>query len=220
LPIADYIEEKIPTVDEPMPFGWNDPQIRKIITVGRFFPEKGISFVTQIAIETMQRFPDVIWWIVGGKGPTYAFCEEMINRSHLENRILLLGQRNDVPALLKQSYLQVVGSVFEGLPLNVLESSILGVPTVGPNIKGLDEAIQNDRTGYLIETRIVENFVSAVSTLLENPDLRNQMGKNAKNYVIEKHNSSYWIEQLMNYYERDYSQKVNRATKLNLVEKN
>jgi len=220
LPFDEYTGERLSTFDEPLPFGWKDPQTRKIITVGRFFPEKGMSFVTQVAIEMMHRFRDIVWWMVGGLGPDYAYCEEMINRNHLENRVLLLGQRNDVPALLKQSYLQVVGSVFEGLPLNVLESSILGVPTVGPNITGLDEAIQNDRTGYLIETCSVENFVSAISTLLENPNLRNQMGKNAKNFVVDNHNSSYWIEQLMNYYEQDYSQKVNQATKLNPAKKN
>ena len=220
LPIDDYMEENLITVDDPLPLGWNDLHIRKIITVGRFFPEKGMDFVTRVAIEIMHRFPDVIWWIVGGRGPDYTVCEELVHQNKLENRILFLGQRNDVPALLQQSYVQVVGSLFEGLPLNVLESSLLGVPTVGPNIRGLDEAIQNEQTGFLVASRSVESFMSSITALLEDPKLRNRMGENAKNYVVENHNSSYWIQQLMNYYELDYSQKVKQATKFVVAEKN
>jgi glycosyltransferase involved in cell wall biosynthesis len=213
LSIENYAEESLSMIHNPFPSGWNNTQTRKIITIGRFFPEKGMRLVTQIAIETMRRFSDVTWWMVGGVGPDYELCKDMVNRSQLENHILFLGQRNDVPALLKQTYIQVVGSLFEGLPLNVLESSLLGVPTIGPNIKGLDEAIQNDQTGFLLESRSVESFISAIGILLEDPSLRNRMGKNAKNYIIENHNSSCWIEQLMNFYERDYSEKANQPAR-------
>lgn len=207
LPIENYQAQTLTGIDERLPFGWNHPQITKIITIGRFFPEKGMSFVTRVAIETMRRFPDVVWWMVGGSGPEYEFCEDLVKQSRLQDRIVFLGQRNDVPALLKQSYIQVVGSLFEGLPLNVLESSLLGVPTIGPNIHGLDEAIENDQTGVLIPTRTVEDFVAAISHMLEDPQLRNRIGENAKRYVVENHNSCRWIEQLVNYYELDYSRK-------------
>jgi glycosyltransferase involved in cell wall biosynthesis len=220
LPIEDYAEGNIAAANEPLPSGWNDPRTRKIITVGRFFPEKGMDFVTLVAIETMHLYPDVIWWMVGGRGPHYSLCKEMVDQNHLDDRIIFLGQRNDVPALLRQSYMQVVGSHFEGLPLNVLESSILGVPTIGPNIKGLDEAIQANRTGFLIGTRTVEDFVTAIDTLLEDASLRNRMGENAKSFVIQSYNSSFWIQQLMNCYERDYSRKVNQGTTLTVAAKN
>jgi glycosyltransferase involved in cell wall biosynthesis len=211
LPIEDYMGSL--TSDEPLPLGWNDPQTRKIITVGRFFPEKGMEFVTEVAIEVVRRFPNIVWWMVGGVGPDYESCKDMVSRNQAENRIIFLGQRNDVPALLKQSYIQVVGSLFEGLPLNVLEASILGVPTLGSSIKGLDEAIQDNQTGFLIESRAVESFVAAISLLFENPGLRDQMGEHARSFVIAKHNSSYWIEQLMDIYEHDYRQKMDRPAR-------
>jgi glycosyltransferase involved in cell wall biosynthesis len=213
VPIQDYVEQNTLTADEPLPFSWNEPQTRKIITVGRFFPEKGMRFVTEVAVETMCRFSNVIWWMVGGTGPDYESCKDIVIQSHFEDRIIFLGQRNDVPALLKQSYVQVVGSLFEGLPLNVLEASILGVPTLGPNIKGLDEAIQNNQTGFLVESRTVERFVAAISLLFDNPRLRDQMGEHARSFVIAKHNSSYWIEQLMDIYEHDYRQKMDQPAR-------
>lgn len=219
LPIEDYADGNIARADEPLPSGWDDPRTRKIITIGRFFSQKGMDFVTLVAIETLHMYPDIIWWMVGGRGPDYSVCKEMVDQNHLDDRIIFLGQRNDVPALLRQSYMQVVGSLFEGLPLNVLESSILGVPTIGPNIKGLDEVIQPNRTGFLIGTRTVEDFVTAIATLLDDASLRNRMGENAKSLVIQSHNSSFWIQQLMNYYERDYSRKVNQSAKLTVGEK-
>jgi glycosyltransferase involved in cell wall biosynthesis len=220
LPIENYIDSSLSTIEEPFPSGWNDAQTRKIITVGRFYPEKGMSFVTEIAIETMHQFPDVTWWMVGGRGPDFALCEDLVNQSHLQDRILFLGQRNDVPALLRQSCMQVVGSLFEGLPLNVLESSLLGVPTVGPYIPGLDEAIQDAQTGYLIGSRSVENFVSVISKLLQDPVLRSRLGEKAKNHVIQNHNSSFWIDQLLNYYELNYRGKAHRSPGLMMQEKN
>lgn len=220
LPVEDYINGNVAIANEPLPVGWNDPQTRKIITVGRFFPQKGMDFVTLVAIETIHMYPDVVWWMVGGQGPDYSLCKEMVDRGHLEDRIIFLGQRNDVPALLRQSYIQVVGSLFEGLPLNVLESSILGVPTIGPNIQGLDEAIQSNRTGFLVGTRTVGDFVTAIGTLLDDASLRNRMGENAKNFVVQSHNSSFWIQQLMNCYERDYSRRANPGTKFMVAVKN
>jgi glycosyltransferase involved in cell wall biosynthesis len=220
LPIENYFNSSLSTIETPFPSGWNDAHTRKIITVGRFFPEKGMSFVTAVAIETMHMFPDVTWWMVGGKGPEYALCEDLVNQSHLQDRILFLGQRNDVPALLRHSYIQVVGSLFEGLPLNVLESSLLGVPTIGPNITGLDEAIQDNQTGYLIGCRSVKDFVSAISKVLDDPGLRNRLGENAKNHVIQNHNSSFWIGQLLDYYELDYRGKAQQPPRLVAQEKN
>lgn len=208
LPIEYYAEENGAKIEAPLPFGSDDPQIRKIITIGRFFPEKGMTFVTEVAVETLRNFPDVIWWMVGGAGPDYEFCKEMVQKSDIKNRLVFLGQRNDVPALLKQAYMQVVGPLFEGLGLSVLESSLLGVPTIGPAIRGMDEAIQNDQTGILVGSRSTGSFTSAIGSLFGNPQMRDQMGANAKKYIIENHNSSYWIGQLINYYELDYQKRA------------
>jgi glycosyltransferase involved in cell wall biosynthesis len=219
LPIEEYIQNSLSTVEKPLPTAWNDRQLRKIITVGRFFPQKGMDFVTEVAIQTMRKYPDTIWWMVGGSGPDYALCKDMVNRSHLQDRILFLGQRNDVPALLKRSYIQVVGSLFEGLPLNVLESSLLGVPTLGPRITGLDEAVKDGETGYLIGSRSVDEFVFRIGDLLDGPELRNRLGENATNYVMQNHNSSSWIGQLLDYYELDTRGKVHRSSRQMVHEK-
>lgn len=213
IPLEYYAEESSISIAKPLPTGWNDTHIKKIITIGRFFPEKGMKFVTKVAMEVLKRHKDVIWWIVGGIGPDYPACLDMIKSNNLEERIIFLKVRNDVPALLQQAYLQVVSPVFEGLGLNVLEASILKIPTIGTNIPGLDEAINNFETGFLIEPNSIESMVSAVTLCLEQQCMRNKMGENAKNFVVENFNSVYWIGKLMDFYNQDYSKKQSRQKK-------
>jgi glycosyltransferase involved in cell wall biosynthesis len=203
LPIAEYLSEA-GKIKKPIPPGYCQPGIKKIITVGRFFYEKGMRYVVEAATNVLKEYPNVLWWLVGKDGPESAYCKQLVKDNNMEERIIFLGQRNDVPALMAQAWIQVVGSVWEGLPLMALESSLLGVPTIGTHIGGLDEAVVNGTTGLLVEPGSSQALASATKYLLSRPDLRDRLGKAASEYTANKFDSSKLISSLLDIFEEDF----------------
>jgi glycosyltransferase involved in cell wall biosynthesis len=192
----------------PAPKGYDDTTLRKVITVGRFHPVKGMLYSVRAAVEVLLRFPDVLWWVVGKEGPDSPAAAQIIKQSGLESRLLLLGQRNDVPNLMKQAHLQVVGSRSEGLPLMVLEASALGVPTVAPNIGGMDEAVQNGVTGLLVQPASHEELARAAVRLLSNDAERRAMGAEAARLVRERFDARRQVHRLLDLFESDHGAAV------------
>jgi glycosyltransferase involved in cell wall biosynthesis len=203
LPISDFLSE-IGKIQEPIPPGYYRSDIKKIISVGRFFAVKGMRYVVEAAINVLKEQKNVLWWLVGMDGPESGYCQELIRNNHMEEKIIFLRQRNDVPTLMAQAWVQVVGSLSEGLGLIALESSVLGVPTIGTQIGGLDEAIVNGTTGILVEPGSSQALASATKYLLNHPDLRDSLGKEAKEYVFRKFDSSKWISKLLDIFEEEF----------------
>jgi glycosyltransferase involved in cell wall biosynthesis len=143
--------------------------------------------------------------LVGKDGPESEYCRQVVRDNNMEERIIFLGQRNDVPALMAQAWIQVVGSLSEGLGQMALESSVFGVPTIGTQIGGLDEAVINETTGLLVEPGSSQALASATKYLLSHPDLRDELGKEASKYVINKFDSSKLIPCLLDIFEQDLS---------------
>lgn len=202
LPIKDFLSEN--TFYENYPKGWDDPQKKIIITVGRFFPEKGMRYVVQAAIDVLRQKKDVFWWLVGNDGPESEICRKLVNDFEMQDNIIFLGQRNDVAALMNKSYLQVVGSLSEGLGLMALEASASGVPTVGPNMPGLNEAIINGVTGVLVKPQSSDDLASATLKLIDDPILREKYSENGKKFVNDKFDSEKLIDKLLSLIEKDY----------------
>jgi len=209
LPI-DIIKSSIQFTEEPPPPYFNDPQVTKIITVGRFYPVKGMKYVVESAIKVIKQKPDLIWWIVGKEGPDLVYCQKLVASEHLEEKIFFLGERDDVPALMQNSSIMVMGSLSEGLPLVALEAAISGVPTIGTQIRGLDEAIVNGSTGILVERKSAQALADASLWLLEHPEQRTLMGLTAQQFVTNKFNSEKLISQLLEIYNKDYQAIVHK----------
>jgi glycosyltransferase involved in cell wall biosynthesis len=187
----------------PIPNGLNGSKGKIIITVGRFSPEKGMRYVTEAAVNVLKQCPDVVWWLVGRDGPDEESAKSLVRQSGLNERIFFLGQRNDVPWLMRHAYLQVVGSLFEGLPLMAVESSAFGVPTVGTQIGGLDEVVLDGITGLLVPRASSSALAEATLRLLNDPELRNRLGEAARARAQKVFDSERLIDELLDMYESD-----------------
>ena len=126
----------------------------------------------------------------------------MIRESKLTDRIICLGQRNDVPALMKLSDLQVIGLI-RGIRFDGFRSSSMRNPDYRPQIGGLDEAIKDGITGMLVERCSSQALAAATIWLLDHPDQREIMGEAARTHVVEDFNSEKQIQRLMDIFEND-----------------
>ena len=94
-----------------------------------------------------------------------------IKKRKLEKFIDTPGFINDPSKLIKISKIMVMPSLLpEGCPTSILEGMALGLPIIGYNIKGLNELITNNKTGYLIEPFDTKEKANKIIQLILNPN--------------------------------------------------
>ena len=74
-------------------------------------------------------------------------------------------------------------SLFDNSPLFIYETMAAGLPVIATNVGGIPELIQNGKTGFLFKKNNVEELANHIIDLIENPQKRIQMGKNAQEFI-------------------------------------
>ena len=74
----------------------------------------------------------------------------------------------------------------EGLPTVVLEAMAAGTPVIGSRHAGIGEAIEHERTGFLVEGRDPEALATALRRLDDEPGLRQRLGGNARTVALDR----------------------------------
>ena len=121
-----------------------------VLTVARFAPQKDHDSLLTAAPQVLLQHPNARFVFVGD-GPELDRIAERVGQDGLEQSVTLLGHRQDVPDLLAAADLFVLPSLFEGLPLVLLEAMAAGLPVVGTAVDGIIEAMGADHP-FLVET--------------------------------------------------------------------
>ncbi len=204
LPMRDFIASA-EAHTSPLPSAYGEPSLKVVITVARFYPQKGMKYVIPAAIQVLKERADVLWWLVG-EGPEKESLQAFVQRAGLQHRLLFLGVRNDVPCLMRRAYAQVMGSLYEGLGMITLEAGAFGVPTVGTQIGGLDEAVVHGVTGLLVPRASSESLARATLRLIDDSDLRDRLGEAARRMALARFDAEPLIDELLDMYESDYAE--------------
>ncbi|UMQ43806.1 glycosyltransferase [Chryseobacterium sp. Y16C] len=126
-------------------------------------------------IKSLVELPKNIKLILVGDGERKSLCQDLVKKLNLENRIVFLGQRMDVPELLKSSDYIVLSSKYEGLSLSSIEGMASGRPFLASNVPGLKELV--DGAGILFEQGNVRELVTKILELENNPSFYNQVAQ-------------------------------------------
>ncbi|GBQ67714.1 glycosyltransferase [Ameyamaea chiangmaiensis NBRC 103196] len=157
-----------------------------IIAVSRLVRHKGYPEL----LAAMESVPDAQLWIVGERlatdhgadmGPVLARAAE-----RLGPRLRLLGYRTDVAALLAAADIFTLPSLFEGLPMSIIEAMLTGLPVVATDIRGPREQIVDGQTGFLVPPENASALARALATLVMESALRARMGTAARERAVER----------------------------------
>jgi len=149
-----------------------------IVSVGRLTREKGYSYLqTALASIPARQRPLTL---IAGDGPDRSELESRTTAMGLDQDIRFLGHRRDVPALLAAADLFVLASLSEGLPLVLLEAMAAGLPAVVTAVGGNPEVVEDGASGVLVPVGDEQALVKALSSLLNDPPRREQMGRAAR----------------------------------------
>jgi len=120
---------------------------RRVLAVGRLVSEKNQAALLRAFALVVDDYPDTDLWIAG-EGPLRADLETLRDQLGLTDRVFLLGERHDVPALMRAADLVVLSSRVEGFGLVVAEAMASGTLVVATDVGGVAEVMGNH--GFLV----------------------------------------------------------------------
>jgi L-malate glycosyltransferase len=146
-----------------------------VATVARLEPVKDQGMLLRAFERVGGELPEARLVLVGD-GSVRGDLEEQARRPGLAGRVIFLGRRADVAALLPLFDVFVLSSTSEGLPLTVLEAMAAGLPCVSTSVGAVPEAVVEGQTGLLVPTGDSDRMAAALIRLLRDPGLRRQLG--------------------------------------------
>lgn len=154
-----------------------------LLAVGNLDPRKAHIVLLEALWRLRQEGVTVPWRLViaGGRGgPEQPKLEQFARDHGFQDRVHILLKRGDVPDLQAAADIFVMPSLWEGLPLAVLEALLAGNPVVASRTSGIPEAVNQGQEGYLVPPGDAAALAGALRPLLEQPELRRQMGERAR----------------------------------------
>lgn len=148
-----------------------------VISVGNLEPRKSHELLVRTAAHVVRGYPAARFFIVG-EGSMRPQLEREIRSHGLESSVALLGDRLDAARLLRAADVYVRPGVLEGfVGITVLEAQAAGVPVVSFETEDVKLAIEDGRTGVLVECGDVEGLAKRIMTLIDDPDLARKIGE-------------------------------------------
>lgn len=140
-------------------------------------PQKGLLDLIDAMAPLIRERPNVHLVLVGGGSPMFEQIQAYIAEKNLGKRVHLLGVRRDVPNLLAGFDLFALATRQEASGTVFVEAGAAGLPVVGTNVDGVPEMMQAGISGFLVPLDDQAALTDAIRRLIDDPDLRRQMGQ-------------------------------------------
>ena len=148
-------------------------KICNVITICRLVKQKNVKEIVRIA----ELIPEINFTILGN-GDLWNELNEFIFKKNINN-VFFKGTKDDVFNYLYQSDIYLSTSLYEGLPISVLEAMSVGLPIIASNVIGNLDTIEDGKSGYLYDLNNINMAAKFIKILAQNIALRNKMGRHA-----------------------------------------
>ncbi len=159
--------------------GWHVADDDVVVgTVARCTRQKGLGSLVEAARRVAATSPKALFVHIGG-GPLLPEIQQQVANAGLGTRFRFLGQLTDPMTALSGLDVFVLPSVWEGLPIALLEAMAAGVAPIGTDVTGINEVIEHDRSGLLVPVGAPEILAAAITRLVIDPARRRALARGA-----------------------------------------
>jgi len=189
--------------------GWKRAEFREqpepfeLISVGRLTEIKGYSLLLD-AVAQLRSERREVRLTLAGDGPDRASLEHQARQLGIADRVVFAGWRtqDELRGLYCQSDAFAMSSFAEGVPVVLMEAMATGLPCVAPRINGIPELIRDGVDGLLFTASNTQELVSAIGTLMDNPELRRCMAESSRDQIADKYDLQKNVVQLSEIFKR------------------
>ena len=153
-----------------------------ITTIGRLNPQKGQHHLLDAARLVLARRPDTRFMVVG-EGRLDQALKAHARSLGIADRVDFAGLRRDIPAVLAQTDIFTLPSLWEGLPLTAIEAMAAARPVVLTDVGGNRELVTSGAAGVIVPPGDAPALAQALLALLDDPQRRATMGRVARTHV-------------------------------------
>lgn len=178
-----------------------------VVFVGRLSPEKDIPTLLRAAAIAVNEEPSFRLHLAGA-GPSLGELQSLAEKLGLGERVVFLGQRNDVAEILAGASLFVLSSVTEGISLALLEAMARGLPVVATAVGGNAEVIVDGETGMLVSPQSPAELAAAMLQVYRRPELARRMGAAGRKRVEARFDSRMMVARYESLYLSGQSSKA------------
>jgi sugar transferase (PEP-CTERM/EpsH1 system associated) len=168
-------------------------------TVGRLDPVKDhTTLIRAFAMVQPQHTRSVL--IIVGEGLLRLALENQIEELRLGGQVRLIGERSDIPAILKAFDVFVLPSIAEGLSNTILEAMASELPVIATRTGGNPELVKDGVTGSLVPVQNPATLADAMEMYLKDSELRAAHGKAGRERVVRQFTVERMVAQYLSLY--------------------
>jgi glycosyltransferase involved in cell wall biosynthesis len=180
----------------------SQPSSRQIIVcAARLVKDKGHRYLLYALAELLKRHRDWICWFVG-EGNMRKKLVLLRNHLGLQKHVVFMGNRNDVPALMKRADVVVLPSLNENCPYVVMEAQVAGKVMIASNVGGISEMIAHGETGMLVPARKFKPLYRRIWQMLADRKLRRYIEMNSRIWGMDKWSNNKMVSSTLDVYRK------------------
>lgn len=197
-----------------IPFGVNvklfKPSLSKTsnqITLGvikSIEPHNGIEYLIEAFKILNDKDIKNIKLNIVGVGQSESKIKKLVTEYKLKDKVEFFGHvaHHDIVAHYQKLSIFICPSLRESFGVSVIEASACGIPVIANKISGLKEVVNNNKTGYLIDTKNANLLAEYLEKLIINDSLRFFLGKNGRDFVKKKYSWDNNVSTMNDYYKK------------------
>jgi teichuronic acid biosynthesis glycosyltransferase TuaC len=179
----------------------SDSPANKILSVGNLIPVKGHELLLRALAAVLPKYPDISVEIIGD-GAEHHRLARLADDCMVAGKVRFLGRqsRKQVAEAMRRCVVFALPSRYEGLGCVYLEAMSTGRPVIACRGQGIDGVIQHRSNGWLVDPDNLQELITALSALLQNLQLRRQIGQAARRTILHSLTTTHQADQLATLY--------------------
>ena len=171
-----------------------------VLSVGNLIPTKGHELLLRAFANIQRQNPDVLCQMIGN-GPEQSRLSQLAGELGIASRVEFLGRksRQEVADAVKRCTVFALPSRYEGLGCVYLEAMSAGKPVIACRGQAIEEIIQHQKNGWLIGPEDLAAMTEAMSRLLNDSHLRQEIGVSARR-TVEQYSFAHQAAELTQLY--------------------